>query len=58
MIIGNDGCTPGTKTILIRSYTLPDNKFTPLQIAYSKNLQWKNTIKPNGAPTMIKADHI
>ena len=58
MIIGNDGCTPGTETILIRSYTLPDNKFTPLQIAYSKNLQWKNTIKPNGTPTMIKADHI
>ena len=57
-LIGKDDCALDADTIINRSYKPPDNKLTPLQIAYFKNLHWKNKKEPSGAPTMINADYI
>lgn len=56
-LIGKDGCAPGADTILNGSYNSLENKLSPLQIVYFKNLQWKKK-RTEGAPTMINADHI
>lgn len=37
-LIGKDGCLPGAATILNESYNPSEDKFSPLQIAYFKNL--------------------
>ena len=57
-LIGKVGYAPGTDTILNGSYIPPEDKLLTLQILCFKNLQWKNKMKPKGAPTMINADQI
>ena len=57
-IIGKDGCSPGADEILKGTFKPPPNLLTPLQVNYFHNLQWKNKIRPTGAPETISMQDI
>ena len=58
IIIGKDGCSPGADEILLGTFKPPLNLLTPLQSQYFKHLQWKNKIRPKGAPETININDI
>ena len=57
-IIDKDGCFPGADEILTGTFKPPPNILTPLQVNYFHNLQWKNKIRPMGAPETITMQDI